>query len=307
MLTPADMIAGINRAFQQSTGVGDHRSLHAKGRFYAATFTATPEAGELCRAGHLRGDPVPVWVRWSNGGGDPRLPDKAPDVRGMAVSFRLPDGTATDLLGQTAPRFSIKTPEQFLALVRAGANQAKLPLFLARYPGMIPSLIANARAGSIKAPVSYAEATFYPIHAYKWIAPDGAESWVRYTLTPLAGRDDRLPERFDGRDRLQNEIAARLERGPVRFRLDVRIAGPGDDPHDPTSVWSDSARLVDAGTLEITGLDPDREQNGEVVVFDPCRIVDGIELSDDPILNYRPAAYSESVNRRTAEKDGRKG
>ncbi len=35
MLTPAEMIAGINRAFQQSTGVGDHRSLHAKGRFYA--------------------------------------------------------------------------------------------------------------------------------------------------------------------------------------------------------------------------------------------------------------------------------
>jgi len=302
MLTPADMIAGINRAFGQTVGIGDHRSLHAKGRFYAGTFTATPEATELCRAGHLRGDPVPVWVRWSNGGGNPRLPDKAPDVRGMAVSFRLPDGTATDLLGQTAPRFSIRTPEMFLDLVRAANSPARLPLFLARYPSTIPSFVVNARAGSIKAPVSYAEATFYPIHAYKWIAPDGGESWVRYTLTPLAGEEDRLPEKFDGPDRLANEMAARLERGPVRFRLDVRVAGPGDDPHDPTSVWSDSARLVDAGTIEVTGLDPDREQNGEVVVFDPGRIVDGIELSDDPILNYRPAAYTESVNRRTAKK-----
>jgi catalase len=298
MLTPADMIAGINRAFAQTTGIGDHRTLHAKGRFYAGTYTATPEAAELCRAGHLRGDPVPVWVRWSNGGGNPRLPDKAPDVRGMAVSFRLPDGTATDLLGQTAPRFPLRTPEQFLALVRAGANPARLPLLLARYPSMVPAILANARAGSIKPPVSYAEATFYPIHAYKWIAPDGGESWVRYTLTPLAAKEDRL-ERFEGPDRLQDEIVARLERGPVRFRLDVRIAGPGDDPHDPTSVWSDSARLVDAGTIEVTGPDPAREQDGEVVVFDPARVVDGIELSDDPILRYRPAAYSESVNRRT--------
>ena len=34
-------------------------------------------------------------------------------------------------------------------------------------------------------------------------------------------------------------------------------------------------------------------------VFDPTRVVDGIELSDDPILRYRPGAYSESVSRRT--------
>ena len=108
MLTPAEAIAEINRAYGQSVGSDTHRSLHAKGRFYAGTFTATPEAAELYRAAHLRGQPVPVWVRWSNGGGNPKAPDKAPDVRGMAVSFRLPDGTATDLLAQTAPRFSVK-------------------------------------------------------------------------------------------------------------------------------------------------------------------------------------------------------
>ena len=34
------------------------------------------------------------------------------------------------------------------------------------------------------------------------------------------------------------------------------------------------------------------------MVFDPTRVVDGIELSDDPILRYRPSAYAESVKRR---------
>jgi catalase len=62
------------------------------------------------------------------------------------------------------------------------------------------------------------------------------------------------------------------------------------------SVWN--ADWHDAGTIEVTGPDPDREQHGEVVVFDPTRVVDGIELSDDPILRYRAAAYSASVSRR---------
>src|ERR1700750_2812722 len=98
MVEPAQAIDEINDIFGKHPG---YRALHAKGAFYAGTFTATPAATALCRAGHLSGDAVPVRVRWSNGGGNPRTPDKAPDVRGMAVSFRLPDGTATDLLGQT--------------------------------------------------------------------------------------------------------------------------------------------------------------------------------------------------------------
>jgi catalase len=35
-------------------------------------------------------------------------------------------------------------------------------------------------------------------------------------------------------------------------------------------------------------------------VFDPTRVTAGIELSDDPILHFRPRAYSASVERRAA-------
>jgi len=291
MLEPKQMIDGIKAVFGDHAG---HRTLHSKGGFYAGYFTATPAATALSRAAHLGGQPVPIRVRWSNGGGNPKLPDKAPDVRGMAVSFRLPDGTATDLLGQTSPRFPLRTPEEFLALVRAAAKPWKVPLFLARHPHAVPAFLVNARAKAIVAPFSYAEMTYYPIHAYSWIAADGSATWVRYRLSPQAGQ--RPEGEFKGPDRLREEILARLSAGPVRYTLEVQTAGPGDDPHDPTSVWK--ADWFDAGTLEITGPDPEREQNGEVVVFDPTRVVDGIGLSDDPILRYRPAAYSESVSRR---------
>ena len=43
---------------------------------------------------------------------------------------------------------------------------------------------------------------------------------------------------------------------------------------------------------------PDPEVDGTPTVFDPTRVVDGIELSDDPILRFRPSAYSESISRR---------
>jgi len=293
MVEPEQALDRINGVFGRHDG---SRTLHAKGAFYAGTFAATPWAAARCRAGHLQGSEVPVWVRWSNAGGNPKRSDKAPDVRGMAVSFRLPDGTATDLLGQTAPRFPVRTPEAFVELVESAGSPLKLPLFLARHPNAIPANVANTLAKSIVPPYSYAEVSYYPIHAYKWIAADGTESWVRYRLSPQGGRGERTEGEFTGRDRLREEIVARLAAHPVRYTLEVQVAGPRDDPHDPMSVWKGA--YFDAGTIEVTGPDPDREKGGEIVVFDPTRVVDGIELSDDPILRYRPAAYSASVNRR---------
>ena len=291
-IDPERAIDRINGVFGRHDG---DRTLHAKGAFYTGAFTATPWAAQRCRAAHLQGDPVPVWVRWSNGAGR-RNPDKAPDVRGMAVSFRLPDGSATDLLGQTAPRFPVRTVEDFLELVEASESPVKLPLFLARHPRAVPALVASMRAKSLVPPYSYAEVRYHPIHAYRWVAADGSPSWVRYRFSPQDGRAARTGGSFAGPDRLREEILARLAAHPVRYTLEVQVAGPGDDPHDPTSVWQ--AEYADAGTVEITGPDPAREQDGEVVVFDPTRVVDGIELSDDPILRYRPAAYSASVSRR---------
>jgi len=291
-VTPREAIDRINAVFGVHAG---HRALHAKGRFYDATFTATPEAATLCRAGHLRGDPVPVLVRWSNGGGNPRVKDGAPDVRGMGVSFRLPDGTATDLLGQTAPRFPLRSIEEFLQLVES-SKPWQIPLFAARHPHTLGAIAANLRAKSVVPPFSYAEVSYFPIHAYRWLAPDGSANWVRYVL---AHDPDgvRPAGKFEGRNRLSEEIVARLAEGPVRYTLQVSVAGPDDDPHDPTSVWK-RARSFDAGTIEVTAPADDPEADGGLVVFDPTRVVDGIELSDDPILRYRADAYSESVTRR---------
>jgi catalase len=56
---------------------------------------------------------------------------------------------------------------------------------------------------------------------------------------------------------------------------------------------------VRVARLELDRLAFDRERDGDILVFDPTRVTDGIELTDDPILHARPGAYRVSVARRT--------
>jgi catalase len=79
----------------------------------------------------------------------------------------------------------------------------------------------------------------------------------------------------------------------------VVIAEDGDPIDDPTVAWPEDRERVEAGRLELTGPETEREQGGDILVFDPTRVTDGIELSDDQILRFRPRAYSASVTRRT--------
>jgi catalase len=291
----------INQRFGRHPG---YRALHAKGTLTKGTFTATPEAARLTRAQHMQGEAIPVTVRLSNGSGDPNLPDYGPEVRGMAVKFYLPDGSRTDISAQTVPRFPVRTPDAFMNLLRASAPGPgrlwRLPLFLATHPEALPALRANAP--TLKPPASYASVKYNAVHAYKWVDSDGGERYVRYRWLPETEEPPLAPEeaKSRGKDYLQDDIKERLARGPVRFTLELQIAGPGDNVDDPSAVWPDEREKVIAGTLELTELETGRETGGDVLVFDPVRVTDGIELSEDPILQYRSPAYSVSVERRTA-------
>ena len=299
-VTPEEATAAAHSAFGRHPGF---RALHAKGTLLKGTFTATPQAARLSRGGHLQGEPVPVTVRFSNGGGNPKVPDYMPDVRGMAVKFYLPDGTRTDIVAQTAPRFPFHRPEPFVELLRTQhpgpAMAIKFPLLLARHPEAIRTLPANLAA--LQPPSSYAAVHYYAVHAYRWVDAEGGSRYVRYTLVPdaPAGRLTPWAARRLGRDYLQEEIRRRVSDGSVRFSLEVQLALPGDTVDDPYVQWPKDRERVTAGTIELTGLDTEREQGDDILVFDPVRVVDGIELSEDPVLNFRPKAYDVSVRERT--------
>jgi catalase len=144
--------------------------------------------------------------------------------------------------------------------------------------------------------------TYYSPHSYRLLASDGNGTWVRFRWRPAAGEahleDDEAQAK--GRHYLREELTERLASGPVGFELVFQIAAEGDPIEDPAAVWPDERELVEAGRLEITAIVDDPEQGGEIIVFDPTRVIDGVELSDDPVLHERPRAYSVSIDRRAS-------
>jgi catalase len=278
------------------------RAAHAKGTVLAGTFT--PAACGLTRAAHMQEEPVRVTARFSNGSGDPGTPDYAREGRGLAVKFYLPDGSRTDVVALSLPCFIVRTPEDFVEFTRAREpdpdtgqpDMEKVGAFLGKHPEAMPAIQATLGTDP---PESYATVAYNSIHAYRWIDAAGGERWVRYRFEPEAGEATLGEEeaRARGADYLQEEIASRES---AAFRMLVVIAGPEDPLDDPTRAWPAEREQVEAGRLVLSGPDPERERDGDILVFDPTRVTDGIELSDDPILRFRPRAYSVSVARRSA-------
>ncbi|TXL62259.1 catalase [Aeromicrobium terrae] len=298
MTTPEEALEKIHARFGAHAG---HRVLHAKGVHCTATFTATPEAASICRAAHLSGETVEAKVRFSNGGGDPTVPDYAPDVRGLAVSWVLPDGSRTDLLAQTLPYFPSRDVDGFfaaLAISKPGLGAAlRLPSFVAKYPTAVRRFPETNKA--LNSRVGFAARRYFPFHAFRFLDADGGSRFVRYAWLPLV--DEPEPSKAHvkalGRDYLFDDLRDRLEQGPVRMLLAVQLAGEGDDPDDPSAAWPhDPERRVELGTLEVTAIDDDADDG---IIFDPMRLTDGIEATDDLVLRYRPDVYSLSYARRT--------
>ena len=281
------------------------RALHAKGTWCSGTFTASTEAAELCRAAHFQGDAVPALIRFSNASGDPESDDWQRDSRGMAVRLRPPDGDETDILAVTTPAFVSRNPDDFLELIRlrkpdpetGDPDWEKLGAFLGEHPESQTAVQATLNA---EPPASFATLVYQSPHSFRLLAADGSPTWVRYRWRPEAG-EATLPDddaKARGSDYLKPELAQRLAGGPVRFELKFQIPAEDDPIDDATAVWPDDRERVVAGTLEITEIVDDPEAGDHIEVFDPTRVSDGIELSDDPILHARARAYSVSAYRR---------
>lgn len=282
-----------------------HRAAHARGELCHATFTATPAAAALTRAAHMQGEPVRAHVRFSNGSGDPAARDGSRDGRGMAVKLYLPDGSTTDVVALTLPVFFARTPEDFLEFMEARRpdpatgqpDMARVGAFLAAHP---EAQAAIEYALAMAPPESWLALRYFSIHAFRLVDRDGGARHVRYRWEPELGVAALGDEEAAARphDYLGADLRERLAAGPAAFELHLQVAAEGDPVDDPTAAWPDDRETILAGRLEITGIAEDRERGGDVLVFDPTRVTDGIECPDDRILHARSYAYSASVELR---------
>ena len=63
--------------------------------------------------------------------------------------------------------------------------------------------------------------------------------------------------------------------------------------------WPDNRPRVELGVLTLTSAAADSEEAEKKLLFLPGQVTDGIEPSDDPLINARDGAYAISFSRRS--------
>ena len=299
--TPDQVVREMEGVFGVHPG---QRRNHIKGTCAAGEFVGTPEAAALSRSPLFTGAPLPVIARFSLPSGNPKLPDTTRGVRGLALQFKLPKDDVHHMAMLNVPVFGASNPKTFhnqlIALkpdpATGKADPEKLKAFRESHPDTKP---LGEHLAKNNPPASYASASYFSIHTFKFVDAAKTATPVRWRFVPQTGdkqlTDDEmksLPPDF-----LEDRMIEGLKAGPARWDMIVTVGEPSDPQTDPTQAWPKDRREFKAGTLTLTSASPQKRAPCEPINFDPLAMAAGIEPTDDPILMFRSPAYAVSFSK----------
>lgn len=298
---PEQTIDVMYKLWGQHPGI---RANHAKGVVVEGSFAPTKEGPSLSKASVFGGDTVPVTVRFSDSTGLPDMPDGNVNANphGMAVKFHLAGGAEMDIVTNSLKFFPVATGEEFRDLLQAvadsgpgAASPTKIQTFFAAHPAA-PKAFASAET-----PTSLAREVYNGVDAFVFVDAAGNRQNFRFQIVPAEAAEHmsladaaKQPPDF-----LMSELPMRLAKGPVAFHLMAQLAAPGDPTKDPTQPWPADRKMVDLGTITLTTAVADSATAQKALLFLPGNLPDGIEVSDDPLIDARNQAYAVSFGRRS--------
>ncbi|MGY2733092.1 catalase family peroxidase [Sphingomonas sp. UYP23] len=309
-LTPdrlgADKIANALEA----TGGGAHagfRRAHAKGICIAGTFTGSAAARGLSSASVFDGRPVPVTGRFAEATPDPYAKDPMVGVRSMALRLQPVGGDEWRMAINDTPGLHVSTPEAFYENALASVpdpktgkpDPAKVTAYLAKHPESA-AFLARMKAKPLAS--GFANDSYNSVDGFLFVAPDGTQRLVRWTMQAEAPFATLTPATRAGRSAnyMFEDLLARATTGPLKWRLVATLAQPGD-PNRAAEVWPENRPKVDLGALVIDHVESEATGNCRDINFDPLVLPAGMLPSDDPIPFARSAVYATSFRRRTRE------
>src|SRR5450755_4496535 len=279
------------------------RPAHAKGFLLAGCFTPAPEAASLTNAPHMTRESTPVSVRFSNSTGLPAIPDQDANAspRGLAIRFHLGEHVHTDIIAHSTDGFPTRTGQEFLEFLRAAAasdpskpSPSPIEVFL----GAHPAALAFVQAPKPN-PSSFAKEAYFGVTAFRFTNKDGVSRYGRYRIEPEAGIEH-LEESAAGKkdgNFLFDELKERIAAGPISFQILAQVANADDVVDDATVHWPEDRPLIKLGRFVLTEVVTDNTAEQKKIIFDPIPRVEGIEPSEDPLLELRAAIYLISGRR----------
>ncbi|KAF3066572.1 Catalase-related peroxidase [Daldinia childiae] len=287
--TSSAIVSTLHSIFGPHAGF---RPAHAKGVLLKGTFTPTAEAKTLSKAPHFNNPSTPIIARFSSSTGIPELPDTDPNgnPRGFAIRFLLaetPRRVHTDIITHSVDGFPGSNGQDALEFFTA-VKDGSIGEYLASHPKALAFIQAPKPT-----PASFGKEKYFGVNAFKFVAADGTETFIRYRIVPSAGEayldeaalKDKTPSfLYDG-------VPELLKSGPIVFKLTAQVAESGDITDDNTAKWPEERRVVELGTIELQSVVDDQAAQQKRIIFDPIPRVEGVEASADPLLEVRAGIY----------------
>jgi catalase len=136
----------------------------------------------------------------------------------------------------------------------------------------------------------------------------GRTTTLRYRIIPIAGEQhfDATALETKSPTYLFDELSQRIHSTPIEFKLVAQVAEDGDMTDDATEIWPEERGIVELGILRIEKALTEEESllQQKKIIFDPIPRVDGVQASDDPLLEVRANVYLKSGQQRRAAQVG---
>ena len=284
------------------------RRSGAKGVCAVGEFVGSAEGRTLSTSSAFSGRPVPVIVRFSVGGANPRAPDNTRGQRNMALQFNLPDGEVWQMGNISAPVFGAATPEQFLGRLQSlqpdPATKMPDPARVKAFADANPEVLLQGRHfASQPVPASFAAVNYWGVHAFAFVNAQGERQFGKWVFEPVGGTQGLTDDeaKAKGPSFLFDELRQRVAAGSAAFDFKLQRALPGDRIDNAVTPLPADRPQATLGRLTIRSASADATGDCVGITFVPTNLPRGIEPSADPMLAARAAPYAVGLGRRLTE------
>ena len=305
---PVDPTAFVNQ-FESTFGKFEgYRRSGAKGICAMGEFVGSAEARALSTASAFSGKPVPVEVRFSVGGANPKAPDNAKSQRNMALQFNLPNGEQWQMGNISAPVFGASSPQQFLGRLASlqpdpatkMPDAMKVKAFADANPEV---LLQGKHFASQPVPASFGAVNYWGVHGFGFVNASGARQFGKWIFEPVGGVQGLTDDdaKAKGPTFLFDDLRQRVKDGKVAFNFNLELAQAGDKIDSATVPLPEGRKKVNLGVLKITSVAEDGGGACLTTTYNPMVLPKGLEPSADPMLAARAAPYAVGLGRRLTE------
>jgi catalase len=294
------------------------RIVHARGEGAFGYFECTKEMSKYTRASFLNqvGLRTPVLARFSTVAGSRGSADTVRDARGFAVKFYTQQGNY-DLVGNNIPVFFIQDAMKFPDLVHAVKPEPhnEMPQaasahdtfwdFISLMPESLHMIMWVMSDRAIPRSLRMMEG--FGVHTFRFVNADGASTFVKFHWKPKLGShaltwDEASTLAGKDADFHRRDLWEAIESGNFpEWDLGVQLIPEADEDKFPFDLL-DATKLVPEEMVPVQRIgklvlnrNPDNFFSQiEQAAFHPGHVVDGIDFTNDPLLQGRLFSYTDT-------------